>query len=102
MFGYFPFPSTFEGFGIPVIEAMASGLPVISSNTTSLPEVVGNAGLFCDPYDLNCWKNKIETLVTDKHFYAKVRDKGIERSKYFSPDNQFAQLMRVIESVSGR
>jgi len=93
----FIFPSLFEGFGIPVAEAMASGLPVIVSNKTSLPEVVGNAGLIFDPYDIEGMKEAILKITKDRELYETYRKISIERAKIFSYENQFKSLMDVFE-----
>jgi len=93
----FIFPSLFEGFGIPVAEAMASGLPVIVSNRTSLPEVAGNAGLIFEPYDIEGMKEAILKITKDRELYETYRKISIERAKIFSYENQFKSLMDVFE-----
>ncbi|MEM3431508.1 MAG: glycosyltransferase family 1 protein [Candidatus Micrarchaeia archaeon] len=89
---FFVFPSLFEGFGIPVAEAMAVGLPVIVSNRTSLPEVIGDAGLIFDPYDIEGMKNAILELSKNEEKYKFMKEKSIERAKIFSYENQFKSL----------
>jgi len=61
----FVFPSLYEGFGLPPLEAMACGTPVITSNVSSLPEVVGDAGLMVDPYDVPGLKDAMNTILSD-------------------------------------
>jgi glycosyltransferase involved in cell wall biosynthesis len=92
----FLFPSIFEGFGSPVVEAMSFGLPVIASSMAALPEVVGGAGFLCDPFDIDCWKDKILSLATDEHLYNLAKEKGINRAHYFSAENQYLSLMKVL------
>ena len=95
---FFIFPSLFEGFGIPVAEAMASGLPVIVSNRTSLPEVVGDAGLIFDPYDIEGMKNAILELSESEIKYNIIKNKSIERAKNFSAEKQFKSLENILEN----
>src|SRR5690606_24458010 len=59
------YPSLYEGFGLPVLEAMACGVPVAASDTSSLPEVVGEAGLLLDPSDTEAWTDALERLIDD-------------------------------------
>jgi len=61
----FVYPSLYEGFGLPVLEAMACGCPVIASNVSSLPEVVGEAGMLVDPYDVDALAQAISTVLQD-------------------------------------
>lgn len=79
----FVFPSTFEGFGIPPLEAMACGCPVISSNATSLPEVVGEAGILLNPKDVDGFADSIKKVLTNSNLAQEMREKGIERAKKF-------------------
>lgn len=78
------FPSLYEGFGLPLLEAMACGTPVIGANVSSIPEVVGDAGLLFDPGDAEGLITGLEKLVTDESLVESLRKKGLERAGRFS------------------
>lgn len=80
----FVFPSLYEGFGLPVLEAMACGTPVITSNVSSLPEVAGDAALLVDPYDTNAIANAMTRLLTDASLHHELRKKGLLRAREFT------------------
>ncbi|HAZ16541.1 MAG: hypothetical protein A3H59_01435 [Candidatus Jacksonbacteria bacterium RIFCSPLOWO2_02_FULL_43_9] len=78
------YPSLFEGFGLPILEAMAGGTPVIASNTTSIPEVVDNAGLLISPYQPLQWLKAIQELHNDTALRNELMCKGTERARQFT------------------
>lgn len=78
------FPSLYEGFGLPVIEAMACGTPVLTSNSTSLGEIAGNAALLVDPTNMNEITSAIEQLIDDEILRKDLIQKGLERAKCYS------------------
>ncbi len=80
----FVFPSIYEGFGFPPLEAMACGTPVISSNTSSLPEIVGSAGILINPEDENKLAEAIESVLEDNVKRDEMAAKGLEQAKLFS------------------
>ena len=80
----FVFPSLYEGFGLPVLEAMASGVPVVCSNSSSLPEVVGDAGAMCDANDVNTLSRLIATGLQDEIWRTEAISKGLSRAGEFS------------------
>lgn len=78
------YPSLYEGFGLPLIEAMASGTPVIASSAASIPEVVGDAALLLDPTDAVGWTSAIVRIVNDEALRARMRSAGLERAAQFT------------------
>jgi glycosyltransferase involved in cell wall biosynthesis len=82
----FIFPSLYEGFGIPPLEAMSHDCPVVCSNTSSIPEVVGDAGEYFDPADADSMREAIERVVTSDNHRKLLISKGRARLKYFSWD----------------
>ena len=88
----FAFPSLYEGFGLPALEAMACGTPVLTSNVSSLPEVVGEAALSVDPIDVDAISEGLFKLVEDSGLRKKLIQQGIERAKRFSWDNAAGEL----------
>ena len=93
----FTFVPYFEGFGIPLVEAMRCGTPVLSGNLTSLPEVGGDAVLYCDPMDVRDIAEKLILLASDKELQETLSKKGIERSQLFSWDKTAQSVWEVIE-----
>ena len=82
----FVFPSWHEGFGLPVLEAMACGAPVIAANTSSLPEVVGTNEALFDPFNITSIRDKIQSALTDAAFVYRLRAHGVVQAKRFSWD----------------
>lgn len=80
----FVFPSLYEGFGLPPLEAMACGVPVVASNAASLPEVLGDAAVMCDPEDAGSFKNAIHKLLTDDSGRGELVAAGMKRASSFS------------------
>lgn len=80
----FAYPSLYEGFGLPVLEAMASGTPVITSNVSSLPEVVGSAALLIDPHDTDALRAALAQGLQDEAWRAQAGSAGLERARQFT------------------
>ncbi len=95
----FVFPSFYEGFGLPPLEAMACGCPVITSKLSSLPEVCGDAALYANPYDVYDIKKKIEDLLSNSQLRDKLSKAGQERAKLFSMENYTKQLYEAYSKV---
>ncbi len=92
------FASLMEGFGLPIIESMASGTPVLTSNTSSLPEIAGGAALCVDPTEISAIQAGIEKLVNDENFYVESIVKGLERAREFSWEKTAAETWETILS----
>ena len=95
----FVFPSLYEGFGLPPLEAMTFGCPVITSKLSSLPEVCGDAALYANPYDVYDIKEKIEDLLGNLQLRDKLSKAGQERAKLFSMENYTKQLYEAYSKV---
>jgi glycosyltransferase involved in cell wall biosynthesis len=95
----FCYPSRYEGFGLPALEAMASGVPVITSNQTSLPEVVGDAGLMLDPDDVDSLREQLQRLLEDRVFAEMLGQRGLARSRLFSWERCARETFAVYEKV---
>jgi glycosyltransferase involved in cell wall biosynthesis len=92
-------PSKYEGFGLPVLEAMACGTPVIASNTSSLPEVGGEAALYAAPDDVRSWAEIIEQVMEDAQLRAILREKGLRQAAKFRWDRMAWETLEVYETV---
>lgn len=95
----FVFPSIYEGFGLPPLEAMSCGTPVLVSDVSALPEICGDAALYCNPYDLDDISDKIIKLLTDKSLVIELRKRGRERAKFFSWEKSARQLVGIFDEV---
>ena len=95
----FVFPSLFEGFGVPPLEAMACGAPVICSNAASLPEVVGEAAITLDPLDVQGWAEAISAMLNDEKLRQDLRAKGLARAGQFTWERAARETMAVYEKV---
>jgi glycosyltransferase involved in cell wall biosynthesis len=96
----FVFPSRYEGFGLPVLEAMACGCPVVSSNASSLPEVVGSAGFLRDPSDVDGFAEDITLLLSDASRRKQLRDQGVRRAAQFSWERTARELVALYGKVA--
>lgn len=95
----FIFISLYEGFGLPLIEAMSCGLPVITSNVTAMPEVVGDAGILVNPYDEEEILNSIIKVLTDENLRKELKTKALNRAKLFSWENTARQTLEVFKKA---
>ena len=98
----FVFPSRYEGFGLPVLEAMACGCPVIASNASSLPEVVGDAGVLVEPDDVEGLSRELFSLLSDEGRWEDLRKRGLVRARQFSWDETARRMIEVYRRVAGQ
>ena len=96
----FVYPSYFEGFGLPPLEAMKCGAPVIVGNRTSLPEVVGDAGLTVDPFDVDAIAGAIMKLISDSSLRKELSQMGQERASTFTWRDTARKTLRVYQEVA--
>ncbi len=94
------YPSLYEGFGLPPLEAMACGCPVVTSNTSSLPEVMGEAGIMVNPYDTRSLVQAMRQVMTDKELRDNMVRTGLERSKKFSWEKTAKLTLQVYNKVA--
>jgi len=97
----FVFPSLYEGFGLPVVEAMACGVPVVTSNVSSLPEVAGDAAVLVDPRDVDAIADGLCRVLTDADLSRRLRQSGRERAARFTWEETAARTVAVYREVAG-
>ncbi|MFQ5811568.1 MAG: glycosyltransferase family 4 protein, partial [Anaerolineae bacterium] len=95
----FVFPSLYEGFGLPVLEALACGTPVVCSNASSLPEVAGDAALLVDPLDVEGLAAAMERVLGDEELRAELIERGFEQARKFSWERCARETLDVLESI---
>jgi len=95
------YPSLYEGFGLPPLEAMACGCPVVTSNTSSLPEVVGDAAIMVDPYDIDGLANAMREVLTNDGLRKAMIEKGLAQAKKFSWEKTAEETLEVYKKVEG-
>jgi glycosyltransferase involved in cell wall biosynthesis len=95
----FVFPSLFEGFGVPLVEAMACGAPVITSNTSSLPEVAGDAAVLIDPHNTGQIARAILQVLESEQLRDELRQKGYDRAKYFTWPKSASKTLSVYQRL---
>lgn len=98
----FVFPSLYEGFGLPLLEAMAAGTPVIASDRAAMPEVVGEAGLSVDPLDVDALRRALERILEDDLLAAKLASAGRRRARAFTWEKTVAATLEFLEVHGGR
>ena len=96
------YPSTYEGFGLPPIEAMAMGCPVISSNSSSMPEIIGNAACFFDPMSIDDMRHAIESVVYSDSVANELVLKGFARAKLFSWNQCAQKTLNIYRNLSNK
>jgi len=96
----FVYPSLYEGFGLPPLEAMACGVPIITSNTSSLPEVVGNAGIMIDPSDIESLSDEMYRVLKDKELRHRMGRDGLKRSKMFTWEKTVNKVLEAYKEAS--
>lgn len=97
----FAFPSLDEGFGMPVLEAMAAGVPVLTSNRSALPEVAGDAALLVDPTDVEAIAEALRKLAADERLRNELADKGLERASACTWDEAVRKTWTVYDELLG-
>jgi glycosyltransferase involved in cell wall biosynthesis len=95
------FVSLYEGFGLPILEGMASGVPVVTSNASAMPEVAGNAAIIVDPYSVSSIRSGLERVIKDDSLRRELIQLGGQRIKKFSWTNSAKQLESLLFSISG-
>jgi glycosyltransferase involved in cell wall biosynthesis len=95
----FVFPSLYEGFGLPPLEAMASGTPVITSNVSSLPEVVGDAAMLIDPYEPDAIAGAMRRVLSDDRLRDDMRERGLVRAREFSWGQSIRRVREIYDEV---
>src|SRR6186997_2600978 len=100
--GVFVFPSLYEGFGLPPLEAMASGTPVVTSNVSSLPEVAGDAAVLVNPYDPEAIAEGIYQVLTDEQLRRGLRQRGLARARQFSWETSVRRVREVYKEIGNR
>jgi glycosyltransferase involved in cell wall biosynthesis len=98
----FVFPSLYEGFGLPPLEAMASGTPVVTSNVSSLPEVTGDAAILIDPYEVDSIADGMRRVLDDQALAAQLRERGLRRAREFSWTRSVERTLEVYRDAAGR
>jgi glycosyltransferase involved in cell wall biosynthesis len=92
----FVFPSLYEGFGIPPVEAMACGTPVVASNAQPMPETLGDAAILASPYSAQEFADAITQLLTDEHLYQNLRERGLSRARCFREECSARQFLQAL------
>jgi len=92
--------STFEGFGLPIVEAQATGRPVVTSNLCSMPEVAGHAACLVDPYDVASIREGILKIINDHSYRAGLVQSGFENVKRFHPAHIAKEYLRIYQEIS--
>lgn len=95
----FIYPSLYEGFGIPILEAMSLSCPVICSNSSSIPEVVGDTGVYFDPNDISSIQNALDETLFNKKLLLELKKRALERASIFSWDKCVSETLSVYRSL---
>jgi glycosyltransferase involved in cell wall biosynthesis len=98
----FVYPSLYEGFGMPLLEAMASGVPIVASKTSSIPEVVGDAGILVDPLSISDLSEAILKLLENSSLRSTYKERGIQRAKQFTWERAAQETLKIYQEIINR